>query len=291
MKFTELLEEFDIPQAPEGHEHSTEGWVQFDCPFCGKDSRHYHMGYNISGGFTNCWRCGSHSVASVLMEYSDLPYRQIKKMLDEVTPVRIKDELDETVKTKLVVPAGIDGLKPVHIKYLENRGYDPTEVQRLWQIKGIGVIGRLKWRIFIPILYNNKVVSWTTRALSDRVSKKYWSAKPDEELIPHKELLYGMDYVRHTAIIVEGPLDVWAIGPGAVATFGTGFTKQQVLKLLGVPRKIICYDAEKEAQKQAHKLSDALGGFGGETVIVQLDSKDPGEAKSKELKYLRKFLK
>jgi len=290
MKFTELLEEYDIPQAPEGHEHSTEGWVQFDCPFCGMDSRRYHMGYNISGGFVNCWQCGAHSIASVLVEYTELPYKEIKKLLNELDATVTKPEFHDA-KTSLVLPSGINKLKTAHIHYLSSRGYDYHEIQRLWQIKGIGIKGNLRWRLFIPILYQNKVVSWTTRALSDKVSHKYISAKPKQELIPHKNILYGMDYVRHTAVIVEGPLDAWAVGPGAVATFGTAFTKQQVLELLRVPRKIICYDNEKEAQKQAKKLCDALGGFGGDVLNVQLDSKDPGEANPKELKKLRKFLK
>jgi len=289
MKFIEILEEHDIPRAPEGHEHSTEGWVQFDCPFCGRDSHHYHMGYNLRGGFVNCWRCGAHSLASVIREYTTLNYKEVKKICEEIIPENVPI-MRENIKGFLQTPT-LGPLQDAHIKYLNQRGFDHHMIQKLWQIKATGIAGHLKWRLFIPILHQGRIVSWTTRAIKDNIPRKYQSAEPHQELIPHKNILYGGDYVRHTVIICEGPLDVWAIGPGAVATFGSGFTEQQIMRLLHFPRRIVCYDNEREAQKQAKKLCNAIGAFGGETINITLDSKDPGEAKFGELKKLRKFLK
>ena len=290
MKFIELLYEFDIPRAPEGHHHHTHGWVQIDCPFCSKDSHHWRMGYNISGGYINCWSCGTHSLASVLHEYTNLPFHKIKALLDQLDDIIIQPIRKENIEGMLGIPSCVGNLRDIHIRYLSTRGFDYKEIQRLWQVKGISIAGRLKWRLFIPVLHQNRVVSWTTRAIG-KASCKYISAEPNEELIPHKNILYGGDYICHCAIITEGPLDVWAIGPGAVATFGTAYTQQQILQLIKVPRRIVCYDNEVEAQKQAQKLCDALGSFEGETINVVLDAKDPGEAKHKELKKLRKFLK
>jgi hypothetical protein len=290
MRFRELLEEYDVPIAPEGHEHTTEGWIQFDCPFCDEGGHQYHMGFNIRGGFVNCWSCGAHSIASVIRAYTTLSFKAVKKICDEIIPEKETPIMRENIKGFLDTPP-LGSLQDVHIRYLSGRGFDYHNIQKLWQIKATGVVGHLKWRIFIPITHRGKIVSWTTRALKKTAKKKYHSAKPEQELIPHKNLLYGSDYVRHTAIVVEGPLDVWAIGPGAVATFGTAFTPQQVISLLRVPRRVICYDNQPTAQKQATKLCDALGAFSGETINVKLDSKDPGEANIKELKKLRKFLK
>ena len=290
MKFHELLEELHIPVAPDGHEHQTEGWLQFDCPFCEKDSRRYHMGYNINGGYASCWRCGGHSLVSVLLEYTGLSYKQVKKMVDGLDSVKIQPVMKENVKGFLQIPSKVKPLRDIHVRYLSERGFNYKEIQQLWQVKSTGIVGNLKWRLFIPILHKGQVVSWTTRSLGSSKSK-YVSAKPEQELIPHKNILYGSDYVRNCVIITEGPLDVWAIGPGAVATFGTAFTQSQVLELLMIPHRIVCYDNEKEAQKQAHKLCDTLGAFKGRTYNIVLDSKDPGEAKLSELKKLRRFLK
>lgn len=287
MKFTEIIDKYNIPRAPSEHHHQTEGWINLDCPFCSRDSHRYRMGYNISGGFTNCWVCGPHSLFSVVKAYTDLPNHKVKELLDQLDDV--VDRRPEKERGHLQIPNNVKPLTAVHIKYLESRGYDYKEIQKLWDVQAIGISGRLSWRLFIPIHYRNKTVSWTTRAIG-KCDLRYISAKPEEEVMPHKNMLYGLDYVRDTVIICEGPLDVWSIGPGAVATFGTSFTSSQIKYLVNIPKKIVCYDNEYEAQKQALKLCNMLGVFGGETINVQLDSKDPGEANIKELKKLRKFL-
>lgn len=290
MTFFELLEEFGIPQAPEGHHHHTQGWIQFDCPFCGRDSSRFHMGYNIQGGFVNCWRCGTQSLISVLREYTGLPYAKIKSLVDQLEDIVAQPVKKESTRGFLAIPECIGPLKDAHIRYLSKRGFHYKDIQQLWQIQGIAIAGRLSWRIFIPILHKGRVVSWTTRSLTDK-GQRYISAESHQELIPHKSILYGFDYVRHAALVLEGPLDAWAIGPGAVATFGTAFTESQILSLIKIPRRVICFDAEPQAQRQARKLCDRLGPFPGETINVVLDDKDPADSKASVLKKLRKFLK
>ena len=290
MKFIEILEEYGVPVAPPGHHHQTYGWIQIDCPFCGKDSNNFHMGYNISGGFVNCWRCGSHPLAITLRELTGLNFKQIKSLIDQLDGVIERSVERENVK-HLELPNGLTPMMNAHKRYLTSRGFQWDEIEQLWQVLGIGVSsGELSWRLFIPITYQGKTVSWTTRAIGDKVEKRYIGAQADQELIPKSNLLYGFDYARNSIVITEGPLDVWKIGPGAVATLGMNFSQAQVTQLLKFPRRIICYDNEPEAQKQAMKLYDQLGPFSGETLNVVLESKDAGEANYMELKQLRKFL-
>ena len=87
-------------------------------------------------------------------------------------------------------------------------------------LQGIGLHPRLPWRLFIPIHSHGRPISWTTRSIGTKDKKKYITASPAEEAAPHKQTLYGLDYCRHTVIVVEGPLDAWNIGPGAAATYG-----------------------------------------------------------------------
>jgi hypothetical protein len=291
MTIHELLEEYNIPVAPAGHHHTSTGWVQFDCPFCGRNSGGYHMGYNLSGGFVNCWRCGAHSLAAVLQEYTGLPYKKINVTLRNLDRIRA---IPATCKTKgrLVHPIGVGPLRVAHQQYLRRRGFNHKTIKRLWQISGIGLASHLSWRLFIPIYNKGRQVSWTTRSLSDRAKgPRYISAPPQAEILPHKEVLYGWDYVRHTAIIVEGPLDVWAIGPGATATFGTIVTPAQIRQLCSIPRRIVCFDNDTVAQRQAKKLCDKLGAFPGETLNVTLDANDPADADADEIRRLKNFLK
>jgi DNA primase len=131
-------------------------------------------------------------------------------------------------------------------------------------------------------------VSWTTRSISysDRVTR-YVSAALDEEKIFHKELLYGEDFARHAVIVNEGILDAWRIGPGAVATFGSGYSQEQLERIAKYPTRAICFDNEPEAQKRARKLSNDLSALPGETYNVLLDKKDAADESKENIKRLR----
>lgn len=288
MQFEEILKTYNITIAPQGHEHTRSGWIQFDCPFCTKDSGHYRMGYNIHFGYTNCWMCGGHSVVSVLMELTGRSFNQCKRLIQDLDIPRKVEEIKPVGKLNL--PPGITELLPAHKKYLAERGFNYKEIQRLWNIKGIGISsGKFDWRIFIPIYYHGKLVSWTTRSIAtDKNITRYRSASPTEETIPHKELLYGEDFARHAIIINEGPISAWKIGAGAVSTFGVSYTNRQVLRMIKYPVRAVCFDNEYEAQKRAAKLCNQLSLYPGQTFNVVLDQKDSAEETLKNIRQLRK---
>lgn len=286
MKFKDILQEYNIPIAPAGHHHAREGWIQIDCPYCGRDSQGWHMGYSIEGNFVNCWRCGSHRLINTVVEITGLSYREVKKLLDDLETEHFEREKP---LGKLVLPTGIKDLHSAHKKYLYNRGFKWRKLVHVWKIFGIGIAPRLSWRIFIPIHYHGEVVSWTTRSISSNPKTvRYISAGENEEAMPHKELLYGEDFARHAVIVVEGIFDVWRIGPGAVATFGSGYSQEQLERIAKYPTRAICFDNESEAQKRARKLVNDLSVFPGETYNVILDMKDAAEESSKNIKRLRK---
>lgn len=293
MTFEELLDEHNIPTAPAYHHHNTQGWIQFDCPFCGKGAGKWHMGYNIAGKYANCWQCGGHTLYSIVRELfglSESQTRAVLQGLDAGVAHRTPElHVRQTVRCPRTSP-----LCPAHARFLKHRHFDPGLLETTWEIQylaGPGLVpARLAWRIWIPIKHHGKLVSWTTRAVGSKVRPRYRSADASDEVTPHKHLLYGSDYARHTIIICEGPLDVWRIGPGAVATFGIAYTPKQVLAMTQYARRVVCYDNEPEAQKQAAKLCDELSVFPGETYNVKLDAKDAAEATLQEISELRNFL-
>lgn len=287
MKFTEVLDQLHIEYITEGHRHVRPGWVGLDCPFCGKDTRKWHLGYSIENHYTKCWRCGFHSAIDVLIEYTEYSFTECKKLLSEIEVTRTPRK--EKPKGKLILPKGIGKLQLSHRRYLRRRGFNVTELQQLWKISGIGIASKLGWRIFIPIIYRGRVVSWTTRSISkDKNILRYVSASPTEESIPHKDLLYGQDYARDTILINEGPTDVWKIGPGAVATLGVNYSKEQLQKMILFKKRIVCFDSDKLAQIRANKLCDDLSAFPGETINLQLDAADAASAGNKEIRLIRK---
>lgn len=286
MKLEEILEEYSIPLAPEGHEHCTIGWVNVDCPWCSKDSQHFRLGYNSNYGTMHCWACGTHSLLDYLLEVTGERFGKCKDIISELDHRVVKSK---AIKGKLKLPSGIITLQKIHKKYLRRRGYDPKQISSLWNIKGFGPHPRFSWRLFIPIYYKGEVVSFTTRSLSNK-GVRYLSAKKEEEAKPHRELLYGEDWVRHGIIICEGPMDVWKIGPGAVATFGMGFRRAQVEKMSKYSIRVICYDSLPDAQAKAEQLGELLEPFPGKTLIAKLKAKDPGEAQESELLELRSLV-
>jgi len=287
MKFKDILSEYNIPIAPAGHHHAREGWIQIDCPYCGRDSHKWHMGYSIAGNYVNCWRCGSHRLIDTLMEITGLSYNQAKKLLRSLDHEHIEEK--QKPLGRLVMPTGIQKLHQAHKCYLRDRGFDWKEIEYIWKIWGITVSSRLPWRIWIPIHYHGEIVSWTTRSISKNPKiTRYISAGENEEAMPHKELLYGEDFARYAVIVVEGVFDAWRIGQGAVATFGSGYSNGQLERIAKYPTRAICFDNEHEAQRRARKLVNDLSVFSGDTYNVSLDAKDASDENEKNIERLRK---
>lgn len=285
MTIEEALDTLKVPYLESGHHHCRPGWIQLDCPLCGKDSGKFHLGFNTSSLYFNCWRCGG-LWAGKVFEAMGLGREKARDLARALTP-GAADKRERT-RISLQEPAGRGPLLPAHKAYLEGRGFDPEVVENIWKVEGIGISRRLGWRLYIPINHRNVRVSWTTRAIGDRVEQRYISASAEEEAVNHKELVYGLDYCNHSVVICEGPIDAWKIGPGAGALFGTAFSIAQVRKLVKVPMRYVCFDSSKEAQKKASDLAAQLSIFPGITENIVLDAKDPGEASPKEIRLLRK---
>jgi len=292
MTLHELLTQLGIPYADERHHHGTRGWLQVDCPFCGEEGTgKFHLGINQQSLVAHCWKCGGHSFQKVLERKTNLSSSEIKKLIKAVRRrvSRLDLNVNTTAKRKLEIPKGITTLQRPHRSYLHKRGFNPYKIAETWGVRGIGVDGgKLAWRLWIPIIYQGRTVSWTTRGLSDR-EPRYISAAANQELIHHKDLLYGEDFVRHTIIIVEGCFDAWKIGKGAVALFGLSYTTAQLNKMRNYPVRVVCFDNSEQAQKAANELAAQLALFDGDTYIVRIESgADPAEADEREIQKLRR---
>lgn len=246
------------------------------------------MGINIAGKYCSCWTCGPHNFVKTISLLTNRSMGESYVLANEI-PATYLPPKDEQPTGKYYPPDGMSHKMMLpHKEYLKSRKFDPKKLQHLWKVGCIGIAPRLQWRIFIPIIYRGEPQSFTTRAIDDQVEQRYITAEKHEERIPCKNLLYGFDYVRHAAVICEGPTDVWRIGPGAVCTLGTTFTQAQVNRLVDIPVRVICYDAEPQAQQQARRLANMLEAFPGKTYNVILDSKDPGAASRDEIKQIRR---
>jgi hypothetical protein len=290
--FTDILQDNHVEFFEEGHHHCRPGWVQMDCPFCGRGSQRYHMGYNLKSGYLHCWKCGPHRMAETLAELLEIDVKKAFGMLKGVERGGGPRTVEKHRGT-LVMPKGVGPLLPAHRRYLEGRGFDPDALAAEWGVQGIGLASRLQWRLFIPITFQEQVVSFTTRAISEDAELRYVSASAQEEAMNHKEILYGEDHCRHACCLVEGPISAWGIGHGGAATCGTGFTQAQLNRFARFPVRGVCFDAEPAAQRRAREVVDQMSVFPGETYNFVLDhGKDPASnAKTrKEALLIRKTL-
>lgn len=281
-----ILENHNVRYETAGHEHVRQGWIGLDCPWC-RESGRFHLGVNLERGYANCWQCGPHRLVDVLVELTGEPRSVCLELLEAAgTAPRAAVEARRT-GGRLIMPKGVEALSGPHRRYLRGRGFDPDELARLWGLKGIGLAARLSWRLWIPIHLQGETVSWTTRTIGEN-QKRYVSASAAEEKVPAKSVLYGLDYVRHAAVICEGPTDVWRFGPGAVATLGLGYSRAQLLAMSRIPVRVVCFDMERAAQRRAHGLTDTLSAFAGETYAVELETgDDPAGADPKEIGTIR----
>lgn len=288
MNILEVLDELGIDHVDSGHHHCRSGWSQIDCFQCSPDSKRYRMGVNLSKNYTVCWACGHVPIFKALVESSGLPWHTVKKAMEGLSSLALPDAPD--LRGKLKVPEGLGPLRKPHKNYLKKRGFNPDELEQLWQLKATPDYGSFAWRIFIPITLRGRTVSWTTRSLSDEHSGRYRSADPASEILNHKDLLYGEDFVGSVCIVVEGPSDCWSIGSGSVCLFGTGFRRSQLKRIAEFPKRYICFDNEPAAQLKAKQLKSLLPN-NGETHNILLDAKDPGSASPTEIQILRNLLR
>lgn len=286
----ELLESLDIETAPPGHRHGRSGWVQINCPDCDLGRGVFHLGIREADGRANCWACGPKVLPRVLSQITGKPARGFQNRVGAIVPVWTGKESSGKSKRVLSVPSAVRELQRVHWDYLRDRFKDRTsEIVETWKLQGIGVARpSLAWRVFIPVFHRGRMVSWTARHIGNH-ELRYMSCSDEDELVPHKSILFGSDFISAKACIVhEGPFDAMATGPGAVCTFGTSFTKAQLQTLCQMKRVTVCYDNSPEAQRQASLLLDYLEPFGIDCSNVILDAKDSAEATPKELRRLRR---
>ncbi len=277
----EMFREWGVNSTTTG-KHSREGWVNTDCPQCGTGSNKFHLGFNLAGRYFNCWRCGYIPVRKVLTLWK-VPEEAIRSF-GAVRPLHLPKQI---VAGRLKEPVGRAPLLPVHRRYLKRRGFDPAELERVWGLEGLGLLPVLPWRLYIPILFRGQRVSWTTRAVG-KAQPRYISAAQEEEAVPHKSLIYGLDFCRDSMIIVEGPADVWRIGPGAGALLGSAYTPAQVQLIAQIPRRFIFLD--RDAAHVARRLAGELGCLPGRTVLLESGADDPGTMGDRELARLRRLV-
>lgn len=282
MNITDFLDKYRVKYDASGHGKNRSGWVNVICPSCG---RWPYMGINLTRMYATAWCCGYMNLYSLLSRLSGLHRESVKELIGEL--VSDTSRYSEPHTGTLKLPIGLDCLKRNELGYLRSRGFDPRELERIWDLRSIGLLGgRLAWRIFIPIYLDGEVVTYTTRKLNN-TEPRYVSATDLHSAVPIERCLYGWDFVRCSCVVVEGPADAWRIGPGAVALLGLRTHSAQLERLSRLSSVAICFDNEPEAQARARNLMRNLNPLTRVSNIILDTGDDPGSADPREIKLLR----
>ena len=258
--------------------HAGEGWIQLDCPFC-RDGQP-HLGWNQDAQVFKCWHCGRHPVVYTLSLLLGIGTSEAKNLL-EANQLRGSPQRKtrHAPAQKLMLPGTTGPLNVRCARYLALRGFNPIKLTKVWRLACTAPTDRADWadRIIVPICdLEGEACSYQGRTIQPDVVPPYRSCPPEFERAPHKSLLYGAHLARGMSVIVvvEGVVDAWRLGPGAVATFGTGYTDEQVELICRWPRRVIMYDQDAIAEGQ--KLAARCSAHRGETLLGSCIYKDPG---------------
>ena len=281
----------------------TQGWVEVNCAFCYDAGN--HLGINLTSKMFSCWICReSGSILKYVQRVAGLNKRDsialIKKFLTGKI-VEYEYQSSENKRADVTLPSHI--LKsplPVHSEYLRERRFKPNELEMFFNISYTGQISKyvttervinFNYRIIIPIFINGKLVNFTARDVTGQAEEKYKNCPTDDTLITTKDCIYGYDnIVDDVAVIVEGPTDVWRLGPGAIGLFGIKYTRHQLNLLYqkGLKKAVVFFDNEPTAQRIADKLAKEIGSFIPDVSILAPDDSitDPGEMTKKQVREL-----
>ena len=288
-----FLEENRVPVIESGPS-VTKGWIAVNCPYCADTL--FHMGYNMRNRIFSCWRCGRKPFWKTIELLTGKRREEVKQIIP-LYYIESKDE--EEIKERiqeLSLPKEFGELGVRHKKYLHSRNFDWRQLVNIWGLMGTESSGSFANRIIIPIYYNRKMVTFTSRDITGKSKFKAKACPMDKEVLHAKHLLHGFDLVQgNTVIVTEGPFDTFRFGPGAVNTQGIAFTDNQI-ELLGAFKNIfICYDSiindngyeeEKKAQEAAERLADSLS-LNNNVWIIDRFKSDPGDMSEKQIRRIK----
>jgi DNA primase len=262
------------------------GWTSINCLFCIDHSN--HLGINLTSKVYTCYKCAEEgNCFKLIQEIDGVTFRNAIGIAKEFgNGVFIPRE--RHFQTKLKLPDNIlKELTPRHKEFLINRRYDPDYVIPKYKLLATGPVGNFKHRIIIPVHMNERMLSFIGRDVTGQATIPYKNSPESLCIKDPKNSLYNMDSVLQSkAVVVEGIFDAWRIGDGAVATFGTKYTHEQLRLFKNLKRVFVLYDAD--AKTLSHKLAADLSSIVKEVKVLELDEGDPDNLTDDDVRSLRR---
>lgn len=295
-----IIESFDLFCYLEdrGIEYTTSGknvsqnWIGIKCLWCDDGSN--HLGINIHNKVVSCFKCGASGNLPRLIQEIDQcdlgkAYQTIHKYQD--SSYQYLDHHERKPSSSVQLPKGCIKYFPgIFRNYFQERSFDLDELAKRYDLYACYLSSdvKFKYRVIIPVYQNYELVTYIGRDVTHSAQVKYQNCPVEKSILPIKDCLYNIDSVRDKAIVVEGVTDVWRLGDGAIATFGTKFTRAQIAKLAGLDKVFVLFDSD--AKEEAEKLATEVSGVVRQIEVVLLDQGDPAELSQEQALKLKKNL-
>lgn len=276
-------------------------YYQVCCPYC-KDSR-FRLYVNH--------RYGQKDRFGRRMTFLAICYNETACMSNEANRMDFLDTLEEIdgvlARARLnegeEVPAEarvvdwpgpcvpLSKLKKNHpaVEYLRSRHFDPAYISKRFDVRYCvdSHFFLARERLIIPVFEKGLLKGWQARYVGDLDWKNKSLHLPPKYFtlpnMPRRLLLYNFDNAKQyqTGIIMEGPTDVWAMGPMGICTFGATMTPMQQRRFTTIFRKrsgVLLFDPEEFDDPATKRLADNLRAkMPTNLAVVKLpDGTDPG---------------
>lgn len=190
---------------------------------------------------------------------------QIPQVPDKEIP-RVSIGLRRTRRYKL--PAGVvtpqepEDLHPAARKYLLARGVTDAQIER-WSI-GFATVGRLAWRIVLPVYTGNRLLTYSARSIFEDGSRRY-DMPQRADGARSDSALWGepaFELKRGVVTVAEGIFSAMALeragAPNPCALLGSEVTPQKIALLEPYPVVLVATDPDAAGEKAFAQLRAAL---------------------------------
>lgn len=269
------------------------GWIHFHCPFCRDTGR--HLGNHLSTW--KCYKCGRKKEEDVLRRVFGVTKEQASRFIyDGFFKSIVKKVRAESFK----MPVPLSGsLHAMARRYLSDRKFDFEQIIKDYDIatpEDNMSAGRWACRIIAPVIMNGLTVTCFGRDYSGRSEIRYLFPEGKKSKNISKEVFYNLDRVdsNYPVALVEGPTDVWRLGPQSICGFGTGISNAQIKLLNEKKVKHLCLipDNDEPGMKSANEVASTVASLTRiKTTIVTIDSGDPAELSEKEAGELMAYVR
>ena len=304
MDLKEFLEDHDIEYWTKG-KNVTRGWYGIQCPFCEDSSN--HLGIRLRDLRAHCWKCGPKNFIRVIKELAHVSYREAKDLSKQIEAeeIPLQPESETEILKKLskyenyvkLPKEATRHFPKLHKDYLKKRGFPPLQTIRKYKLKAVYNYGKFSFRIIIPIFKDGQMMTFTSRDVTGYGEPKYLHAGPKESFARAKDFIYGADNIPKggDAVLVEGILDAWRLGKGAISSLGTQISGAQMVQLSGmeINRLFIFFDNDRPGIIAAKRNAKIIAPLVKELEIIRMkaDVKDPGSLTKENAALIMKGLR